>query len=318
LETLDELLLKYKIENGRQYIEKRKDVQFFQIVGHEPLIKMIEDNGAPYCGGYIKEYLSKEDAGFLFKNLAENPDLLPKVIGVLPYACIYYGAYVATWMASKETQQKNYTEVMNTIKKLVTEKILMSAMSMQLIKSREDVVSIMKNLSVSSDSLQLIDQMQFDKNLMYHLEPFLYGGSTPLCETIKYATNIFYEPKYDKDFKFLLIISDGEVNYDPVSLTKQLNEKNVTILSCLLTPQDVPNARQLYDTSDEQKWDKNVNRMFQMSSFVSNTHPALSILSKQGWIFPQSGKSRLFVQTNCADVVYEFCSIVRYSTQPQQ
>jgi len=188
----------------------------------------------------------------------------------------------------------------------------------ELIKSREDVVSIIKNLSGSSDSLQLIDQTQFDKNLMHHLEPFLYGGSTPLCETIKYATNIFYEPKYDKDFKFLLIISDGEVNYDPVSLTKQLNEKNVTILSCLLTPQDVPNARQLYDTSDEQKWDKNVNRMFQMSSFVSNTHPALSILSKQGWIFPQSGKSRLFVQTNRADVVYEFCSIVRYSTQPRQ
>lgn len=51
--------------------------------------------------------------------------------------------------------------------------------------------------------------------------------------------------------------------------------------------------------------------MFELSSPVSNTHSAMSILLEQGWDLDISGESRLFIQANNPDVVDNFASIVR-------
>ncbi len=36
-----------------------------QIIGHEPLIKMAEGNGAPYCAKYIKKHLKSDNRYFI-------------------------------------------------------------------------------------------------------------------------------------------------------------------------------------------------------------------------------------------------------------
>jgi len=99
------MLLKYfpfpkDDENIRKHIVVKKidkEIEWCNVVGHEPLLAMCAQNGAPYCGDYI-DYVSKDDAGYIFSCLDKNRDVLQNVIAELPTSCKYkVGSWIADW-----------------------------------------------------------------------------------------------------------------------------------------------------------------------------------------------------------------------------
>lgn len=78
----------------------------------------------------------------------------------------------------------------------------------------------------------------------------------------------------------------------------------------MICSDDLKNPKKLYD-KPEPFWDKCQKDMFEMSSPVSNSLTALSILQERGWELAISGESRLFLQANNPEIIQEFSQIVR-------
>ena len=178
-------------------------------------------------------------------------------------------------------------------------------------RSLDDVVSLLRDITQSSDSSsseqRTLSAAQLSQ-LAGIVKPYIYGD-TPMCEALEYALQTFQSSSHTVNVLFVL--SDGESkDGDPVQLAKRLRECGVIVFACLLTSKNIRRPRRLFDTSDPH-WPKAQRDMFEMSSIVPNTCPAMAILLKKHWELPVSGESRLFLQANHPDVIDEFSSLVR-------
>lgn len=83
------LLEEYEVKDIKSHIVVDDDNSSSKayIVGYEPLIKMLKQNGAPYCDEYVTKHLPKKQAGDLFLCFSERKDLLIAMVDKLPYAC---------------------------------------------------------------------------------------------------------------------------------------------------------------------------------------------------------------------------------------
>eukprot|EP00112_Aurelia_sp_Birch-Aquarium-sp1_P024061 Seg7435.1 transcript_id=Seg7435.1/GoldUCD/mRNA.D3Y31 product="hypothetical protein" protein_id=Seg7435.1/GoldUCD/D3Y31 len=160
---------------------------------------------------------------------------------------------------------------------------------------------ISRDLNPGTTSSKLHDYLE-------DLEPYIYGR-TPMCAALKSALNVFKNCSQKR--KILVIISDGEpTDGNPLENGRiaWLKKKQVLIISCLMTSDDIESPRELYSQLQE-SWSLPAKLMFQMSSNVSNQKLPRSLLAARGWRLPQSGTSNLFLQANHADVINEFTTL---------
>ncbi|ETO30603.1 hypothetical protein RFI_06518 [Reticulomyxa filosa] len=248
INTCRSLLAKYNIKNVSSYIKRCDNSQMHRIVGHEPLIQMVIEGGAPYCRQYIQEHLSEEDAGFLFVNFAKRSDSLPKVIQELPYACKYGVLSVATKVVVPKSEEKR---IASKIVKMAQDSLLWD--QKKKARSREEVIAVIDKLSLRYGSFSKPFSSEQLRKLLADINPYIYG-QTPMCETLRFTQKMFEVHSKEGQIKVLLIISDGDAtDGDPVPLAKSIRNSGVTIISCLLTEEQTLKPKILYDKEDE-KW----------------------------------------------------------------
>jgi hypothetical protein len=161
------------------------------------------------------------------------------------------------------------------------------------------------NLPSTSENEPLSDA-QYSK-LVNSIEPYIFG-QTPMCEALQAAINVF---STNIDQKILFLLTDGQAtDGSPLKFAKELRDQNVLVFVCLLTSENIPHPKRLY-YKPQGIWSKEQKIVFELSSPVSNTHSAMSILLEQGWDLDISGESRLFIQANNPDVIDHFSSVVR-------
>ena len=156
---------------------------------------------------------------------------------------------------------------------------------------------------------KLMDQkIDVWSNLFECIEPIVYGR-TPMVECMKCAKDTFNCIGSETD-KILFILSDGEsTDGDPVPVGKQLLDSGVTIVTCFLTAQDIPNPECLIDKKNR-RMTKGAAALFDISSTIKNYKAPVSYLLDAGWVLPDSGESRLFLQANSMEVVAKFCKTI--------
>ena len=157
------------------------------------------------------------------------------------------------------------------------------------------------NEATSSQVQEIIDS----------IEPYIYGG-TPMVKALREAKEIF-DSNPEINPKVLFILSDGEAADrelgDPTSIAQELQDSNVTIVTCYFTSEAIPNPKHLVDEEDS-SWSKGALDLYRMSSTMPNTHSPVTHLIDYDWGLPLSGQCHLFLQANSLDVVEEFCKVV--------
>ena len=143
------------------------------------------------------------------------------------------------------------------------------------------------------------------------IKPYIYGR-TPMVKALREAKGIF-DGNPEINPKVLFILSDGmatdEDLGDPTSITQELQNSNVTIVTCYFTSQPIPNPKCLVDEEDS-SWDEGACVLYNMSSTIPNTNAPVTHLIDYDWDLPLSGQCHLFLQANSLDVVEEFCKVV--------
>ena len=120
-----------------------------------------------------------------------------------------------------------------------------------------------------------------------------------------------YLIKQKVDQKVLFILSDGSSgDGDPLPITKELRQSNVTIITCFLTSNPITQIKRLLYAKDPQWKDPGVLKLFDMSSSLNNTEIPVTYFVDAKWELPIEGESRLFLQANSLYMVNEFCEVV--------
>lgn len=114
----------------------------------------------------------------------------------------------------------------------------------------------------------------------------------------------------------LLVVSDGEPTPEegisnPANTVRELAEEmkaaGVTIISCLLTKDDIAQPRRLY-TSPDPNWPGGARLLFDCASEIPASSPFHYLLSEFNWSLDPG--ARLFAQINHTDVLSEFSKLV--------
>ena len=139
------------------------------------------------------------------------------------------------------------------------------------------------------------------------IKPYVYGR-TPMVKALRNAKEVF-DNNTEINPKVLFILSDGlSTDGDPTYIAQELQQSNVTIATCYLTSESIPNPKRLVDEEDP-SWSKGPQTLYRMSSTMKNTNAPITHLVDYGWELPLSGKCRLFLQASSLDVVEEFCKV---------
>jgi hypothetical protein len=300
---------------------------------HENLIGLLACNGAPYAGKYVREYLTKREAQFLFKFYSENNDDLRKVVEKLPITCkqastiTKFGLTMmdiwASWGAcqNRRTVEERATREQVRLaiehgKDVIRQRPLqrLRMMARPQIKTFQSTVNLLKQITATSSSSrteQPFTSVQLS-TLVDSIEPYIYGN-TPMCEALRSALDTFHSSAYQQ--KILFLLSDGKsTDGNPVEFAQQLHDNNVFVFACLLTSHNISHPRRLCYEPDT-NWTEAQRHMFELSSTVENTHSAMSILLEKNWELPASGHSRLFIQANHPDVIKEFSNLIQNITE---
>jgi hypothetical protein len=304
---------------------------------HEHLIGLLACNGAPYAGQYVREYLTKREAQFLFKFYSENNDDLRNVVQKLPIKCKHASTITefgltmmdigASWgvcqnrrvveeRATKEQVRLAIEHGKDVIRQRPLKRLKM--MTRPQIKTFQSTVNLLKQITAtlssptsSSRTEQPFTSVQLS-TLVDSIEPYIYGN-TPMCEALRSTLDTFRSSAHQQ--KILFLLSDGEsTDGNPVEFAQQLHDNNVIVFACLLTSNNISHPRRLYYEPDT-NWTEAQRHMFELSSTVENTYSAMSILLEQNWELPASGHSRLFIQANHPDVIKEFANLIQYITE---
>ncbi|MBX5459036.1 MAG: CHAT domain-containing protein [Thermogemmatispora sp.] len=140
----------------------------------------------------------------------------------------------------------------------------------------------------------------------------LVFGATPSSELFEELIRRFQAEQQQRSAPptrtLLLLISDGKfAQQDPLPLAQQLQRMGVTIISCLISPQDLSDPRQLRNAIAP-SWGPEAAVMFELASPLPEQSEVWRHLLRHGWtIYPQA---RLFVQANHTTVLKEFVRVV--------
>ena len=302
--------------------------------GHENLIRLLRNHGAPYVDKYVVQYVTEVEAQYLFKFYSQNTTELRWVVDELPLACkiqnvLIDGALKVKSLGSflgfcddaaateKRATQEQVKSAMTRAKDIIRQRNLERLITMQKPKVRtfQSTVNLLNRVTAtSSDSSTTRRPLKSDQltTLANAIEPFIYGN-TPMCEAIGSALQLFLASSRQQ--KVIFLLSDGEsTDGNPVQFAQQLRDKNVLVFACLLTSNNISHPRRLYYEPDP-NWTKAQKQMFELSSTVENSHSAMTILLEQNWELPSSGHSRLFIQANHPDVIKEFSNVIHYMTE---
>jgi hypothetical protein len=140
----------------------------------------------------------------------------------------------------------------------------------------------------------------------------LVFGATPATELFEELIRRFQTERQRRmpppTQTLLLLISDGGFAHsDSILQARRLQEMGVTIISCLISPEDLRDPRQLCSAIDP-SWGPEAAVMFEIASLLPEQSEVRRHLVRHGWtIYPQA---RLFVQVNHTTVLKEFVRVV--------
>ena len=171
------------------------------------------------------------------------------------------------------------------------------------------LIDMKKNLE---DKLTSPSNSKF--NILDLFKNFIYGN-TPLYTALNNAFDNFKNQSSDNNYKYLFIISDGELNdiqknFDYIGeIRKKAEDNNIIIVSIFLTSNSIPKEEILYDIP-QSHFTTGSKDLFLMSSFLTYEHPIIKFFIQKGWNIPVSGGCKLFVEINNSQNLNKFIDIL--------
>lgn len=150
------------------------------------------------------------------------------------------------------------------------------------------------------------------KDLMKIVELFIYGG-TPLCTSLREASEIFNKSEYKKYTKILFILSDGEAKDDDNinEISTSFLDADVTIVSCFINQTTNIESRKLYSNLDL-RWSVGASFLFNLSSQIPTERLPRTVFVKRGWeIDISNNQTKLFLQVNDPENIHDACDLAR-------
>lgn len=140
------------------------------------------------------------------------------------------------------------------------------------------------------------------------------GGDTPMTEAFRIAkARVEHELSLRaySGSPILFVISDGVPTDAPanevIELARDLKEAGIVVVSCLLTDDDITEARRLYGTVQD-GWPDGARLMFECASPLPERSPFDAFFVENRWTIEPG--SRLFTQINTSAVLEEFSKVV--------
>ena len=282
--------------------------------------------------------MDQKDAGILWESLKDDDDLTEKILNLIPGK----GICVATKALGDGTRQIGMgltvvagmlgldpmVSVAHTVQTSIDNRVdnhEALILARNVIEKRFAVRKILQKVQntkthLAKDVSTLMDNLlQENKDasssrvheIIDSIQPYIYGR-TPMVKALKEAKEIF-DSNPEINPKVLFILSDGKATDtdlgDPTVIAQELQNSNVTIVTCYFTSKSIPNPKCLVDEEDS-SWGKGAPVLYNMSSTMPNTNAPVTHLIDYGWKLPLSGQCHLFLRANSLDVVEEFCKVV--------
>jgi hypothetical protein len=185
------------------------------------------------------------------------------------------------------------------------------AISREVKKGLENKLNHLGETTLSIENL--MELLKRSDELFGYSEELIYGD-TPLDEAL---TEI--SVRFDKELKrrtgditsVLLIVSDGKSSSDiPLPIIDKLQkELKITVVSCLITNQDITNSRTLVGNLELiDKANPGAKLMFDIASELDMNHRFTRFFLNSGWMIEENAK--LFAQVNHSQVLDEFIRVI--------
>jgi len=157
---------------------------------------------------------------------------------------------------------------------------------------------------------KVADLLEREEKRIEDIKPLIYG-ETPMKGTMEAIQARFKRElaRLSEDtVPILFILSDGApTDGDPLPIAESLKTEGVTIVSCLITDQDLIYPRRLFDER-QPNWTQEAILMYNMASSLEEDSVFAGSLKELGWTVPT--KSKMFVQVNHSEILDEFIQIV--------
>jgi len=142
------------------------------------------------------------------------------------------------------------------------------------------------------------------------VKPLIYGGNTPLIQSLLEAVRLFTENRHQQH-KLLFILSDGQPTDGHHPPLRELSDLGVTVVCCYITRRHIAEPRRLYSTERED-WEEPAKFMFSMSSSITTQKIPRTLFVKKEWTIDiDNNKTRLFFQVNHPDIINEVCDLAK-------
>ncbi|MDG4791784.1 hypothetical protein O7626_38880 [Micromonospora sp. WMMD1102] len=144
------------------------------------------------------------------------------------------------------------------------------------------------------------------------LVPSMFGD-TPMALAFREAEQRFRVELASGSYTrppVLFVVSDGEPTDEPAAAVRKIADRlkaaGVTIVSCLLTDEDLTEPRRLYGAA-QPDWPAGARLMFDCASVLPPGSPFDAYLTENRW--PVEAGGRLFTQINQSEVLAEFSKV---------
>lgn len=289
--------------------------EILQNDGHDGLVRLAAEVNDARAEPWIRKHLSKTEAQILYSVLRDNKPLTKELTTLIPWRATGGVLKLSFWAGLQSEQQTvKDSDAFKRAKEIIDDKITATLQGMKQpqprsVRSVSDMMDkLLQSKDPSSESTQSSSLHKRIQELIEPMKPFIFGG-TPMRKALTDTMDLFR--RMDTNIqKVLFILSDGDsADGDPYPIAQVLHDWGVTIVSCFLTSDHIPNSKCLFDPNNKFQ-DKGRQKLFEISSTMHNTDEPVSYLVDANWELPVSGESRLFIQANSLDVVDEFCKIV--------
>ena len=295
----------------------------------EEAVEIVERNGAPRVRTWatidqLDYVVGKWEIAVLLDALKKQPDFRHKFIykclpaqcrefqhGVSPYA-----REIANWATQKDIHNRHRVK---SIKEVITDGIGLLKEYNDMLKEVTDkaVYGVKRASEISRGSLgeEKLTDRRADE-LLQSIEPYIYGDSTPLMQSLHEAVKLF-RARIHHQYKVLFILSDGlptDGFYPPL---RELDNLNVIVVCCYITLDHSAESCRLYSSCNPD-WEFGAKFMFHMSSLIPTQKIPRTLFVKKGWKIDIDNKeTRAFCQINHPDLIDEVCDTVKYCVLSQ-
>lgn len=283
-------------------------------------VRLLERSGAPYLSAWVSAemlelYVQKDDALTIWKLLKDNHKNIRETVAreCLPPECRSRlqtaGLKVMNLVKNQNQNQgqsmpQNIKDVVHKIRSHIFKPLAVTPKAVMDVRTASD---ILRGVVEESHSERLSNR-QIDQ-LITSVEWYIFGGS-PLNRALVEVEKLFGE--YKNYRKLLFVLSDGkptdELVCDPP--IQELYEAGVIIVSCFISPNNIPHAKRLYAT-EQPHWGDEEKYMYNLSSSLQTQSIPRTIFAKRGWTIDiENNRVKLFAQINHPDVVGDVTDLV--------